>query len=78
MLWSVGQGSGIVVRCGIGHRHPWNPELLSLWHRLAAGVPIRPQPGNFHVTQVWLEKEKEKKQKKKKPVDTLFTLRNQN
>ena len=26
--------------CGVGHRHAWNPMLLSLWYRPAAAVLI--------------------------------------
>ena len=37
----VGQGSGIVVICGVGHRHGSDPALLWLWHRLAAAAPIQ-------------------------------------
>ena len=39
----VGQGSGVVVSCGVGHRYGSDPELLWLWRRPAVGVaPIRP------------------------------------
>ena len=66
MLWSVGQGSGIVVSCGIGHRHPWNPELLSLWHRLAAAATIRPLARELpHATDAALKRKKEKKKERK-------------
>ena len=30
------------MSCGIGHRHGSNPELLWLWCRAAATVPIGP------------------------------------
>lgn len=38
---SVGKGSGVVMRCGVGHRCGWDLILLWLWHRLAAASPIR-------------------------------------
>jgi len=36
----VGQGSGVAMSCGAGPRCGLDPELLSLWHRLAAAVLI--------------------------------------
>ena len=30
------------MSCGVGCRHVLDPELLWLWHRLAAVSPIRP------------------------------------
>ena len=30
------------MSCGVGHRRGSDPELLWLWHRLAATAPIRP------------------------------------
>ena len=39
---SVGQGSGVALSCGIGHRHGLDPVLLWLWHRLAAAALIQP------------------------------------
>ena len=30
------------MSCGVGHRIGWDPELLCLWHRLAAIAPIPP------------------------------------
>ena len=35
---SVGQGSGVAISYGVGHRCGSDPLLL--WHRLAAAVPI--------------------------------------
>ena len=35
--------------------------LLWLWCRLAAAAPIPPEPGNFHMPQVWPYKPKKKK-----------------
>ena len=38
----MGQGSGVAVSCGVGHRHGSDPALLWLWHRPTATAPIRP------------------------------------
>ena len=40
---------------GVGLRHGLDPELLWLWHRLAAvsSFDSIPRPGNFHMLQVW-------------------------
>ena len=38
---SVGQGSGIAMNCGVGHRRGLDPALLWLWCRPAATAPIR-------------------------------------
>ena len=34
-------GYGVVVSCGVGHRCGLDPEMLWLWHRLAATALIR-------------------------------------
>ena len=46
---SVGQGSGVAVWCGVGHRHSSDPALLWLWRRSVgrergggATAPIKP------------------------------------
>ena len=39
---SVGQGSGIAVSCGVGHRRGSDLALLWLWCRPAAAALIRP------------------------------------
>ena len=39
---SVGQGSSIAMSCAVGHRCGSDPELLWVWHRLAAVGPIQP------------------------------------
>ena len=36
------KGSGVAVRCGVGHRHDSDPVLLCLWHRPVAIAAIRP------------------------------------
>ena len=52
-LRSVGSGSGVAVRCGVGQRHGSDLALLGLWCRPAAVAPILdPQPGNFHLLKV--------------------------
>ena len=60
----MGQGSGVAASYGIGHRCGLDPELLWLWHRLAAATLIQ--------TLVWelpygagaaLRKAKKKKKK---------------
>ena len=38
----MGQGSGIAVSYGVGHRHGSDPVLLWLWCRLAATALIGP------------------------------------
>ena len=38
-----------------------DPGLRELWCRLAAAAPVRPQPGNFRMPQVWPLKKKKKK-----------------
>ena len=38
--WVIGHG--IAVSCGVGHRLDWDPPLLWLWSRLAAGALIPP------------------------------------
>ena len=71
---SVGYGSGIAVSCGVGYRHGSDPELLWLWHRLAATAPIRPlawEPP--HATGAALEKTNKQKtahmtHNKKRPI----------
>ena len=37
----MGQGSGVIVSCGVDPRCGSNPELLWLWCRPAATAPLR-------------------------------------
>ena len=37
-----GQGQGIAMGCGVGHRRGLDPALLWLWCRPAAAALIRP------------------------------------
>ena len=41
-LHPVGQGSGIALSCGVGHRCGLDLVLLWLWLRPSAVAPIRP------------------------------------
>ena len=55
------------MSCGVGHRRGSNPEVLWLWHRLAATAPIRPlawEPP--YASGAALKKAKRQKGKKKK------------
>ena len=65
------------MSCSVGHRYCTNPELLWLWHRLAATAPIQPLAWELpHATGAALKRRKEKK-KKSDGVDTvnfLFSL----
>ena len=46
----------------VGHRHVSDPELLWLWHRPAAVLPVRPQAWELpYATGVALERKKKKK-----------------
>ena len=40
-LRPAGQGSGVAMSCGVGHRHSLDPELLWLWCRPVATALIR-------------------------------------
>ena len=37
---SVGEGSGVAVSCGVGHRRGSDPVLLWLWRKPVATAPI--------------------------------------
>ena len=46
---------------GVGHRYSSDPELLWLWHRLAAVAPIQPLAWELpHATGVALKRKKKK------------------
>jgi len=64
----VGQGSGVAVSRGVGHRHGSDPALLWLWRRLAAAALIRPlarePPYAAEVAQEMARRQKKKKKKK--------------
>ena len=65
--YSVDQGSGIAMSCGVGRRHGSDPALLWLWYRPEATALIRPlawEPP--YVGGVALEKTKRQKTKQNK------------
>ena len=65
---SVGQGSGIAVSCGVGHRLGLDPEFLWLWllYRWRSTALIRPLAWETpYVVGVALEKAKKQKNKNK-------------
>ena len=67
---SVGQGSGVALSCGVGHRHSSILVLLWLWCRPA-------YPGNFYMLLVCPPPPKKNNQKSQKnpqnPQDIIFT-----
>ena len=63
--FSVGQGSGVVVSCGVGHRCSSDLVLLWLWCRLAAIALIRPLAWELlYATGAALKNPKNKQTKK--------------
>ena len=61
---SVGKGSGIAVREGVGHRCSSDPTLLWLWHRLVAAAPIQPLAWELSCAAgVALKRQKKRKKK---------------
>ena len=61
------KGSGVVVNCGVGHRH--GSDLVWLWHRPASTAPIRPlawEPPYAASAALKRAKKKKKKKRKKK------------
>ena len=59
------------MSCGVCHRRGLDPELLWLWQRLAATVPIRPLAWESpHAAGVALENTKRQKKKKKRERST--------
>ena len=63
----MGQGSGVVVSCGVGLRHVSDPTLLWLWCRLAAVALIRPLAWEFPYATGSALKSKTKKTYKMEP-----------
>ena len=62
----MGQGSGVAVGCGVGHRLSLDPVLLWLWRRLAASALIGPLAWEPPYTMgVALEEDQKKKKMKK-------------
>ena len=61
----MGEGSGIAVSCGIGHRCGSDLALLWLWHRPAATAPIRSLAWEApYAAGAALKRQKTKRQKK--------------
>ena len=57
-----GEGSGVAVSCGVGHRRGSDLALLWLWCRPAAAAPIRPLAWDLPYTAgAALKREKKKK-----------------
>ena len=58
------------MSCGVGHRRGSNPEVLWLWHRLAATAPIRPlawePPYASGAAQKKAKRQKGKKKKRER------------
>ena len=63
------------MSCGVGPRCGLDPELLWLWHRLAAVVPIGPlawEPP--YAASVTLKRQETKKKKKKEIGFNNYTI----
>ena len=54
----------LAVSCGVGHRHVWDPMILSLWHRPVAVAPIRPLAWELPCAVGVTQKSQKKKKKK--------------
>ena len=61
----VGQGLGVAVSCGVGHRRSSDLVLLWLWHRPAAVARIQPLAWDLPYATGAALKKKKKKEKKK-------------
>ena len=63
------------MSCGVGQRRGLDPELLWLWCRLAAAVPIRPlawePPCAEGAAQEKAKRQKTKKQTNKKNIENI-------
>ena len=73
-LCSMGQGSGIVMSCGVGCKHGSDPALLWLWHRPAASAPRVPLAWEPPCAVSAALKKKAKK--KKSSVSTKYSHKN--
>ena len=63
---SVGEGSGIAVSCGVGHRHSSDLALLWLWCRPEATAPIRTLAWEFpYAVDAALKRQKNKNKKER-------------
>ena len=57
----MGQGSGVAMSYGVGHRRTSDPMLLWLWHKRAAAAPIQPLAWELPITTGAALKRKRKK-----------------
>ena len=64
----MGRGSGVAMSCGVGRRHSSDPELLWLWHRLAAVALILPLAWELPYTVGMALKSKKQKQTNKQKL----------
>ena len=63
----MGQGSGIAVSCGMGHRYSLDPTLLWLWRRPAGVALIQPLAwGLLYAMSAALKRPKKRKKKERK------------
>ncbi len=68
----MGQGSGVAVSCGIGHRCGSDPELQWLWCRPVATALIGPLTWELpYAVGVALEKTKITNKKQKRQAEDL-------
>ena len=49
---SVGQGSGVITSCSVGHRCGLDLVLPWLWHRPTVAALVRPLTWSSHMPQV--------------------------
>ena len=65
--YSLGEGSGVAMSCGVGHKHGSALALLWLQHRPAATALIRPLAWELpYAVGATLKKDKRAKKKKKR------------
>ena len=63
----MGQGFGVAVGYGVGHRRGLDPALLWLWHKLAAVAQIQPlawKPPYATSTALKIKRKKKKEGRK--------------
>ena len=66
----MGQGSGIAMSCGVGHRHGSDPALLWLWYRPAGADPTQSQAWELPYARGVALKRKGKK--KESDTETMY------
>ena len=68
------KGSGVIVRCSVGHRQGLDLALLWLWHRLMATAQIQPLAWELpYAMRVALKRQKKKKKDEFECQRTLLT-----